>query len=126
MVELFTATMSSKEKVKDFNERFTTILNKFQPNYKPTQEFQIEVYVNALPSSISMFVKRDAKTTLAENFEEAKTIEFQMKGCKEGHVSLVKKEVPPPPRRGLFLTRPPWKQTKQGHEKESGDIKDLQ
>jgi hypothetical protein len=39
-----------------------------------------------------MFVKRDTKHTLAENFEETKKIEFQMKGCKEGHVSLVKKE----------------------------------
>jgi hypothetical protein len=52
-----------------------------------------------------MFVKRVAKPTLAENFEEAKTIEFQMKGCKEGQVSLVKKEAHPPPRRGLLLTR---------------------
>jgi hypothetical protein len=76
MVEFFTATMSSKEKVKDFNQWFTTILNKFQPESKPTQELQIEVYINALPACISMFVKRDAKTTLAENFEEAKTIEF--------------------------------------------------
>jgi hypothetical protein len=41
---------------------------------------QIEVYANAIPASISMFVKRDAKHTLAKNFEEAKTIEFQMKG----------------------------------------------
>jgi hypothetical protein len=84
MVELFTATMSLKERVKDFNQRFTTILNKFQPESKPTRDFQIEVYVNALPDSISMFVKRVAKLTLAENFEEAKMIEFQMKGCKEG------------------------------------------
>jgi hypothetical protein len=45
---------------------------------------QIEVYANALPTSISTFVKRAAKTTLAENFEEEKTIEFQMKGFKEG------------------------------------------
>jgi hypothetical protein len=73
-----------------------------------------------------MFVKRDAKTTLIENFEEAKTIEFQMKGCKEGHVSLVKKEFQPPPRRELLLTRPPGKQTEQGPEKGSGDIKYLQ
>jgi hypothetical protein len=29
MVELFTTTMSSKERVKDFNQGFTTILNKF-------------------------------------------------------------------------------------------------
>jgi hypothetical protein len=36
MAELFTATMSSKEKVKYFNQRFTTILNKFQAEAKPT------------------------------------------------------------------------------------------
>jgi hypothetical protein len=126
MAELFVATMSSKEKVKEFNQWFTTILNKFQPEAKPTQEFQIEVYANALPASISMFVKRTTKHTLTENFEEAKMIEFQMKGCKEGQVSLVNKEVQPPPRRGLLLTRPQGKQTEQGPEKESGDIEDLQ
>ena len=98
MAELFNTTMILKEKVKDFNKWFTTILNKCQPEAKPTQELQIEVYVNALPTSISMFVKRVAKATLAENFEESKTIEFQMKGCKECQVSLVKKEVQPPPR----------------------------
>ena len=76
MVELFFSTMSSKEKVKYFNQWFITILRKFQPKATPTQEMQIEVYVNALLTSISMFVKRDAKTTLAKNFEEAKTIEF--------------------------------------------------
>jgi hypothetical protein len=43
-----------------------------------------------------MFVKRVVKQTLADNFQEAKTIEFQMKGCKESQVSLVKKEVEPP------------------------------
>jgi hypothetical protein len=49
-----------------------------------------------------------------------------MKGCKEGQVSLFKKEVQPPPRRGLLLTRPPGKQIEQGPEKVSGDIEDLQ
>jgi hypothetical protein len=83
MAEIFASAMSPKEKVKYFNQHFTTILKKFHPEAKPTQEFQIEVYANALPTSISIFVKRVAKHTLAENFEEAKTIEFQMKGCKE-------------------------------------------
>jgi len=69
-----------------------------------------------------MFVKRATKHTLDENFEEAKTIEFQMKGCKGVQVSLVKKESQPPPRRGLLLTRPPGKQIDQGPEKGSGDI----
>jgi hypothetical protein len=83
MADLFVATMNSKERVKDFNQIFTTILNKFQPEAKPTQELQIEVYANALLASISMFVKRAAKLTLAQNFEEDKKIEFQMKGCKD-------------------------------------------
>jgi hypothetical protein len=75
MAELYATTMSSKERVKYFNQRFTTILNKFQPKAKPTQEFQTKVYANALPTFISMFVKRETKLTLAENFEEAKMIE---------------------------------------------------
>jgi hypothetical protein len=45
MVELFIATMSSKEKVKYFIQIFTTILKKFQPEAKPTQELQIKVYL---------------------------------------------------------------------------------
>jgi len=76
MVELFTATMIRKERVKYFNQRFKSILNKFQPVVKPTQELKIKVYANTLPTSISMLVKRDTKQTLVENFEEAKTIEF--------------------------------------------------
>jgi hypothetical protein len=113
---------SPKEKVKDFNQRFTSILNKFQPEPKPTQELQIEVYNNALPTSISMFIKRASKHTLAENFEEAKTIEFQMKGCKEGQITLIKKETQPLPKRGLLLTRHPGKQIEQGPHKEGGDL----
>jgi hypothetical protein len=46
MEELFVSTMGPKEKVKYFNHRFTTILNKFQPEVRPTQELQIEVYAN--------------------------------------------------------------------------------
>ena len=37
MAELFAATMSSKERVKYFNQIFSTILNKFHPEAKPTQ-----------------------------------------------------------------------------------------
>jgi hypothetical protein len=126
MAELFAATMTPKERVKYFNQIFMTILNKFQPVAKPTQELQIEVYANVLPASISMFVKRAAKKTLAENFEEAKMIEFQMKGCKEGQASLVRKESQPPPRRGLLLTRPSGKLAEQTPDKGNGDIEYLQ
>jgi hypothetical protein len=82
MTELFVATMSLKDKVKYFNKIFASILKKFQPKAKPTQELQIKIYANVLPTSISMFMKRVSKRTLAENFEEAKMMEFHMKGCK--------------------------------------------
>jgi hypothetical protein len=97
MAKLFIATMTPNERVKEFNQRFTTILNKFHSAAKPAQEFQIEVYANVLPASISMFIKRVAKKTLTDNFEEAKAIEFQMKGCKEGQASLARKEIQPLP-----------------------------
>ena len=84
MDELFTTTMTPKGRVKDFNQRFMTILNKFHPVVKLDQKLQIEVYANALPTSISLFVKKIAKQTLAENLEYSKMIEFHMKGCKEG------------------------------------------
>jgi hypothetical protein len=102
-----------------------TILNKFYPMMKSTQELQIEVYANALPTSISMFIKRATKKTLTDNFEEAKTIEFQMKGCKEGQASLVREKSQHPPRRGLLLTRPRGKPTKQTPNKGNGDIEYL-
>jgi len=73
-----------------------------------------------------MFVKRVAKCTLAKNFEESKTIDFQMKGCKQGHISLIKNESQPIPKRGILLTRPPRKQTEQGTQKEGGDLENLQ
>jgi hypothetical protein len=113
MAEIFAATMEPKEKVKYFNHRFTTILNKLSPDAKPTQEIQIEVYASTLPTFISMFIKRDAKPTLDENFEEAKIIEFQMKGCKDGKISLANKETQKPSRRGLLLTQTLDKQAEQ-------------
>jgi hypothetical protein len=35
-----------------------------------------------------MFVKRTVNNTLILTFEEAKKIEFEMKGCKETHTTL--------------------------------------
>jgi hypothetical protein len=49
-----------------------------------------------------------------------------MKGCKEGHASLARKEIHPPPRRGLLLTRPPGKPVEPTPDKGNGDIEDLQ
>ena len=57
------------KKVKEFNQRFITLLNKI-PN-KSLVAIQVEYYIVALPLIVSMFVKRKEITTLEENFEEA-------------------------------------------------------
>jgi hypothetical protein len=65
MTKLFALNMGSKERVKYFNQIFTTLLNKFKTDTKFVEELQVDVYVNALPTPISMFVKRVGKCTLA-------------------------------------------------------------
>jgi hypothetical protein len=125
MVELFSLVMGLKEKFKDFNQRFTKVLNKFQEGTAPAPELQIEVYVNALPASISMFDKQAGINTLALNFEEAKKIEFEMKGCRQGQNTLRKKDITPP-KKGLILMRPQTKQLDESKENDSIDMEDLQ
>ena len=88
MVELLAATMGPKDNVKDFNQFFTTIINKFQQETTSSQELQIKFYVNSLLISNSMFAKNVSKHSLEEKFEEAKTMEFHMKGFKEIQICL--------------------------------------
>jgi hypothetical protein len=55
MIELFSLFMGPTKIVKDFNQRFTIVINKFRLKTTPTQELQIEFCVNYLPTPISMF-----------------------------------------------------------------------
>ena len=61
--------MENKEKVQDFNHRFTTLLNSFSATMKPADESLIEYYTTTFDASIAMFVKRVVKVTLVENYE---------------------------------------------------------
>ena len=49
-------SINKKEKVKEFNQRFITLLNKIPD--KPTKAVQIEFYTAALLLPVAMFVKR--------------------------------------------------------------------
>lgn len=70
--------MEKKEKVKYFNQQFFVILNKFHVN-KPLHDLvAIEYYTSALHANIAMFVKKDNKETLIENFTETLTVEKDM------------------------------------------------
>ena len=61
--------MDKNENVKEFNQRFITLLNNIHD--KPPEAIQIEYYTASLPLSVAMFVKRKEIRTLEENFEEA-------------------------------------------------------
>lgn len=77
--------MEKKEKVKDFNQRFNHILNKFLENIKPHDSITIDYYTSTLPASVTQFVKRTVKQTLMENNEDATTIEKDL--CAIGFIS---------------------------------------
>lgn len=61
--------INKKERIKDFNYRFITLLKNIPNNL--IEVVQIKFYTTALPPPIAMFVKRENKQTLAENLEEA-------------------------------------------------------
>jgi hypothetical protein len=67
--------MEKKERIKDFNQCFTTIWNKFPINSQPTEGVVVEYYTFSLHAYITMCIKRTSKNRLVENFEEAKKVE---------------------------------------------------
>jgi hypothetical protein len=75
--------MDAKEKVKDFNQRFLTLMNKIPQASKPVEDVSIEFYTSSLPFSMEMFVKRDEKNTLEATFKEAIKVEKDMLSLKD-------------------------------------------
>ena len=65
LLELARIKIKENEKVKEFNQRFITLLNKISD--KPLEAIQVEYYTATLPLTVSMFVKRKEMRTL-ENF----------------------------------------------------------
>jgi hypothetical protein len=55
--ELGAIKMEKKEKVKDFNQCFTIVLNNFSVETAPLESLAIEYYTSTLIPSIGMFVK---------------------------------------------------------------------
>ena len=65
--------INNKEKVRDFNQIFITLLNRIYD--KQTEAIKIEFYIVSLPPLAAMFVKRKKKQTLVENFQEPIKVE---------------------------------------------------
>ena len=72
-LEISRIKIKKKEKFKDLNQRFITLLNKIPD--KPLEVVQIEYYTSTLPPPVAMFVKRKEIRTLAENCVEAIKVE---------------------------------------------------
>ena len=72
-LEISRIRTNKKEKVKDFNHRFITLLNRIPD--KPTEVVQIEFYTVAFPPPLSMFVKRKEIQTLVDNLVESIKVE---------------------------------------------------
>ena len=75
--------MEKKEKVIDFNHRFTHHLNNFSAAIIPAEETLIEYYSSALSSKIEMFVKQSVKPSLLETYEEAKKVEEELESINK-------------------------------------------
>jgi hypothetical protein len=75
VLEFSRIKMNPKEKIKDFNQIFLTLMNKILEDSRPADNVIIEFYTTTLPSSIAIFVKRAGKNTLAETFEETLDVE---------------------------------------------------
>lgn len=81
----------SNEPIKKFNQRFLNLRNKFPLISRPAESVIIEFYTAALPSSMAMWVKRVAKTTLNDNFAEAIQIEKDQDSLKDSSSSETKR-----------------------------------
>ena len=77
--ELGSLKMEQKEKVKDFNQMFNRILNKFTAYTKPHDSITTNYYTSTPPTNIAQFVKWDAKPTLSENCQEAIYVEKDLR-----------------------------------------------
>ena len=53
-------------------------MNSFSATTKLVDESLVEYYTTTLDPPIEMFVNRDGKVTLVENYEEAKKVEADM------------------------------------------------
>ena len=71
MIELSQIKMENKERIKDWNKRFNSLLNKFPIDAWLTDNLQIGFYTWALPITTALFVKRERKKTFGWSLRES-------------------------------------------------------
>jgi hypothetical protein len=87
--------MNPKGKIKYFNQRFMTFLNRIPEDSRPPINILLEFYTTTLPSSIVIFVKRATKTTLDETMQETLEVEMQMMRIPNKALDEERRALPP-------------------------------
>jgi len=85
VLDLSRIKVDTKQKIKDFNQTFHTLMKKIPHASKPAEDVSIEFYTLALLVSKEMFVKTTEKDTLEATFKEAIKIEKYMLSLKGNH-----------------------------------------
>jgi hypothetical protein len=62
--------MDPKEKVKDFNQIFLSLINKILDTSKLAEDVSIEFYTSYFLATMAMFLKREKKNTLELTFKD--------------------------------------------------------
>jgi ribonuclease HI len=120
VVDLSSLKMNSKEKVKDFNQRFLTLKNQIPADSMPAESLVIAYYTKSLHQSIAIWVKRSKNATLLEAFEEATQIEKDILSLKESS-SNETETVPSSKKKIEILPRPTQNKT----QPENSDLENL-
>ena len=80
-----------KERVKDFNQRFSYLKNKIPTTILLFEEFLVAYYIKGLTNQIPFWVKRARKGILQEAFTEAIQVEKDIFFLKENIDTLAKR-----------------------------------
>ena len=78
VMDLSSLRIKGKERVKDFNQRFSCLKNMIPTNFLHAEELFVDYYIKGFPTPIAMWVKRTHKNTLQEDFLEAILVQKDM------------------------------------------------
>ena len=77
-MDLSSLRIKGKDRFKDFNQRFSCLKNRIPTTVLPAEELLVSYYTKGLLTQVAMWVKRDHKTTLQEEFLEAILVKKDM------------------------------------------------
>ena len=82
VLELSLIRINGKEKVKDFNQHFLSLINKIPTKSRSIEGVVTKFYTSALPQTMTMFVKQAQNTMLQGYFTEAIRVEKDLASLK--------------------------------------------